>query len=498
MHDRSLSRSPWTCFLPASSSTPLLILGEPAPKVLPLLEDHRVLANRDAGPIGAIVRLPGGPGTESEEFAAALNRLAVDGSLLWFWRRRRPRFPPIQPSGSPSSLCARTYEVHGSALWPEGGDRAKPISKTYQIDLASDWVYACLRPLPLPHLRLTVAGGLGDRHPGWLGAVLAHVDGRAGARTAQGPISRIDATQTDVAVVQLRAGGETKWALKAGLTERASTRIDAHRVGLEALSSRPLPPLVRAGLPAVLASGRLGTREYVLEEWKPGQPAVRWMFRPRQRGCEEVLDRAVEWVTALHRATRSQPDGSLDHGDVVRTTTIRLSEWAGRRDAEFADRLAAYVDRRLAELVRWAVYGHGDYWLANVLVDPERRAVTGVLDWDRADPCAPPLEDVLSLLCLRKGLLTRWDPGRRLAAVLQGDVGERDRSRLRDYIVALDLHPRAVGCLAALYWIRFLAGRTEKLDEDRRLYARMYGSVRRILASDLEQALDRVGDRLLG
>lgn len=116
-----------------------------------------------------------------------------------------------------------------------------------------------------------------------------------------------------------------------------------------------------------------------------------------------------------------------------------MSEWVGREDAEFAGRLADFIDRRLADLGTRAVSGHGDFWLGNLLVDPQLRHVTGVLDWDRADLFAPPLEDVLSLLCFRKRFLTRWDPGERLAAILRGVYGKRDRTRLRGYILALHL-----------------------------------------------------------
>jgi aminoglycoside phosphotransferase (APT) family kinase protein len=122
--------------------------------------------------------------------------------------------------------------------------------------------------------------------------------------------------------------------------------------------------------------------------------------------------------------------------------------------------------------------------------------VAGVLDWDRADEHAPPLEDVLHLLVYRKGPLGAYDPGSRLADLLRGQCPVADRRRLCAYAQRLQLDSEVLGALMLVYWVRYLETRASFLRGLRRGYARAYLPVRRVVEGRLGAGLDAIGRQL--
>ena len=116
-----------------------------------------------------------------------------------------------------------------------------------------------------------------------------------------------------------------------------------------------------------------------------------------------------------------------------------------------------------------------------------------MIDWQHADAQSPPLEDLLHLLFTRKWLLSFYDPGRHVAALLQQRYSRQDRTRIARYLSDLGLDVGAMGLLALLYWVRYLDGWEASEGPKRGWYRRSYTRVQQLLTDDLESRLDRLG-----
>ena len=106
---------------------------------------------------------------------------------------------------------------------------------------------------------------------------------------------------------------------------------------------------------------------------------------------------------------------------------------------------------------------------------------------------APPLEDVLYLLCHRKWLFSGWDPGGHLAALVRRRYSRRYRELIAGYLRDLDLAPRVLSPLPILHWARYLATREPVLASRRGWYARSYTQMRKALEPRIGSELDGLG-----
>jgi hypothetical protein len=91
---------------------------------------------------------------------------------------------------------------------------------------------------------------------------------------------------------------------------------------------------------------------------------------------------ALRPLGAIHRLGRPLPSGvDADWIDRLCSDLGAIPEWARSLKGPLAA-LPALAVRHQAP----AVFVHGDYWLANLLFEPERESVCGIIDWERARP----------------------------------------------------------------------------------------------------------------
>jgi aminoglycoside phosphotransferase (APT) family kinase protein len=119
--------------------------------------------------------------------------------------------------------------------------------------------------------------------------------------------------------------------------------------------------------------------------------------------------------------------------------------------------------------------------------DRRSGAITGVIDWGSSTRHAPPLEDLLNLLCTRKELLSRYHHGAYLIRVWNGSVSSRDRARVAAYFRGMNIEPALLRPLSVLFWIRFLVKWQSFADTG------WYRRAVRPVESFLGDALDRDG-----
>jgi aminoglycoside phosphotransferase (APT) family kinase protein len=234
-------------------------------------------------------------------------------------------------------------------------------------------------------------------------------------------------------VVTVTRGGVLRVAI--GPARRELHRM---RAALDELSSAA-PTTVASRVPWVIAAGREGLADWLLERTLAGTPA-------RPRLSERLMSDCLEFLAALHLAGRDpRPTGALVEDAAI--LVERSAPAYGPMLAELGERL----ESELADLPRG--FGHGDFWTGNLLVQSGR--LVGVVDWDAAGSGRLP---ILDLLHLRLSSI-REHRRQHLGPVLLGHLRQPDRLS-RDEVtqtycnrVGIEITPDRFQALLVAYWL---------------------------------------------
>lgn len=220
----------------------------------------------------------------------------------------------------------------------------------------------------------------------------------------------------------------------------------------------------RGRLPTVVSDGQAGAWRFVVETALTGRPFV--LPAPGDAGWSASLDGALDAIDGLHRRTASTAAADPALADRrTRWVDRRLAAVASlgpaiaKRDADTGRTLASGLERVAMGLRESVDAGdvsagwiHGDYWSANLLVD-EAGAVSGIVDWDSAEPDELAAQDAFHLILYARKLRRREGLGAVVADLLGGGTFEANE------LAALEgACPPGFGVrtMALLYWLRFV------------------------------------------
>jgi aminoglycoside phosphotransferase (APT) family kinase protein len=243
-------------------------------------------------------------------------------------------------------------------------------------------------PWDLRHtLRLPGTNGAGRRRPVEYLPQRAVVVGRRGERERTVLDAALDDAGSKVSAALVPAALSVRSGLVSTLTEAgllrvavgpARVQIAGQLEALRVLRRSDVPPPVAERVPWPLADGRSGLGDWSLERRLAGG---------RPGALPPALEeQCVDFLVALHRCS----PGSIDA--FARERAELVADAAGR-EAGTLRALAQRLDGALSPLP--AGFGHGDFFLGNMLVEDGR--LTGVVDWDAAGPARPPLVDLIHL-----------------------------------------------------------------------------------------------------
>lgn len=248
-------------------------------------------------------------------------------------------------------------------------------------------------------------------------------------------------------------------------------------------------------IPRALADGETGGLWYVVDEVLPGRDPRPLLEEARSRA--ELLGHAADVIRDFHERTGESSFVGPAHlarwvEQPIRTILESLA--AAGRGAQLADAfeaIAVALRDGLADRVLPVSWIHGDYWPGNLLVDPEGR-ITGVVDWDRAEPDQLGIQDLLHLVLYTRALVRQVEPGVVVREVLAGPDWSRDeRAILRGWE---DTTARAGvdrECVILVYWLRFVAATFEQSDYFARHPRWVRENVESVLAAVPSQWLGR-------
>jgi aminoglycoside phosphotransferase (APT) family kinase protein len=226
-----------------------------------------------------------------------------------------------------------------------------------------------------------------------------------------------------------RTGCQTVWVegrqsyiAKLALQDVAAPRLEENAKALRTLAG------ISAGdsrvanvIPVIRQTGRFDGQHYSVETRLPGGRAGQYLRAPAVR--DDVATEGLRFLVRLQ--TLSRVDTVLD------------AETWNRQFQPMVDAVGAFVERhdpagvyeRISRAVRDPllgqsvplVFAHGNFWIGNLLFDPDR-GLTGVIDWDSAVDRGLPLVDLLYFLSRTESLLERTSLGEAITKWIAADL----------------------------------------------------------------------------
>ncbi len=256
--------------------------------------------------------------------------------------------------------------------------------------------------------RLVRAGLYRRRQAMWLSALLPDVVSRVeGGSTWR--INRMLASVGDVsvAIVGMRDGSSTA-VVKLAQTPRGAGTLKREKDVLAQLSSDQRLTAWSALLPRVLASGKAGGQQFLLEQLMPsldGRTVLARALHP-----DAVIAVALSVIAELHQRTATTvfvDDSLLDRwvDGPVRLLCERAAHLGETHGAVALERIRMMLHVALEGRTLCVSWIHGDLAPGNLLLTPDGRHVRGIVDWDRASPVGLPDLDVAHFLLCTQALI---------------------------------------------------------------------------------------------
>jgi Phosphotransferase enzyme family len=217
----------------------------------------------------------------------------------------------------------------------------------------------------------------------------------------------------------------------------ARERIDRQAAVLATLAAAPAGARLAGRVPAPIATGDAGLARWSVERRLPGEPAP-------ERIPPALLADCLDFLAALERCEGT--GGGVSSG--------ARAEALGRLLPHHAAELAAAgasVDAATSSLGR--VFGHGDFWFNNLLVEGGR--LSGVVDWEAAGPGRLPLLDLFQLTIVERMAGDPYGWGRAIVEHLLPACRAGGDALTRRYLAQTgrDLRPSELEALALAYWL---------------------------------------------
>jgi SAM-dependent methyltransferase len=258
-------------------------------------------------------------------------------------------------------------------------------------------------------------------------------------------------TRREVVTCELKTGeGSANVILKIPLSAAANLRTNLEHETL--LSLRGL--LQASGewpeIPKALLRGEFRNVPYYVQDAMPGFSGLRLSHSRDHQG--QWMQHALDFIFRLHLATQTQV--KLDEAAWDEAVTpllapaLRMAEQSAGVNSTY---LRDFLIQELAGRSWPFVFNHGDYWLGNLLFDPNTERLQGVIDWDRALPSSLPLIDLFNVLLsaraentstsvihlIIRGMRSAMDPAdQRVIAQYAGRLGfQLSPSQLRAFLL---------------------------------------------------------------
>jgi O-antigen/teichoic acid export membrane protein/aminoglycoside phosphotransferase len=281
-------------------------------------------------------------------------------------------------------------------------------------------------------------------------------------------LEKIEGKGRDIAfarAVRIQDGAQVM--LKLAVSDLGAARVKRGEAALDSLAqdARLCDWAVR--VPAVLHSGELEGRPYIVEDALTGSNAASSLGQDSQ--LSELYPLVTEAISGLHDATGR--DVTVDSG--------LLTRWVGAPASAVNSMLGSSASRRKAlqgaitelrgQLDGCTVsvgYVHGDFVPENVLLDDRLAQVTGIVDWETLTPDGLQAIDLTQFLLSAHLAMTGAELGSVIASLLRDGSDDQElRANLETLSARAGVPTRT---LVILGWLAHVSAVLSKNERYRR------------------------------
>lgn len=179
-------------------------------------------------------------------------------------------------------------------------------------------------------------------------------------------------------------------------------------------------------LPTLLVEGEVAGQKFLIEGMLPGVGMQHFILDPRQR--KKALQVSVLSIAQLHCTTSRLTTVSADLYERWTANPLRLLRGLCLSGEPALSGCQMAVDRLSNDLhdgllghttaVSWV---HGDYVPGNILFKPDGSALSGIIDWDLAQPDDLPLLDIVQLIVSTRMAVQERELGEVVCELLKGE-----------------------------------------------------------------------------
>jgi len=237
-------------------------------------------------------------------------------------------------------------------------------------------------------------------------------------------VERLVGTEADMVVAFVQSEGGGTAVFKTAKTKAAAQSLTRQANNLQTLRQHSGLNWLKPLLPAVL--NRHNTRHGIalLEEKLPGLPIKQVINDTNHKA---ILEQAAIAIFPLHFYTAAPRtvDAALFQQWVTSPlqTILTLPTWGGLAGsrANHAHHLRRILEKELPGTAVTTSWIHGDFAPGNILTSEDGAAITGIIDWELAQPDGLPQIDLVQLFVTMRMLQTGEELGTVVNALYQSD-----------------------------------------------------------------------------
>ena len=226
---------------------------------------------------------------------------------------------------------------------------------------------------------------------------------------------------------------------------------------LRELASEPALDWLQPYYPRVMAAGDDRGRVHLLLSRVDGEPALGHLRSTESR--DQLFADAGMLLDRLRQATGAEVVlGEVELRSLVDLPAAGAISIFGAPDhRQAAARLEAVRDEIRRQMTGVAVgisLIHGDFWPANLLLDPDTGSITGIVDWESAERHGLSIHDALHLVLYTRKLVAHSPLGWEVRRALEGAPWSEGERRILSAATPPNVELRP---LLLLYWLRQIA-----------------------------------------
>ena len=263
--------------------------------------------------------------------------------------------------------------------------------------------------------------------------------------------------QTGGWTVRVERRGDAVAFLKVATAGSGGRRLLREAEMLRELASEPALEWLQPYYPRVMAAGDDRGKVYLLLSRVDGEPALRHLRSTESR--DRLLTEAGTFLDRVRRA--SGADVVLGEAELRSLVDLpaagAISLFGAAEHKQVAARLEAVRDevrRQMSGVVLSISLIHGDFWAANLLLDPYTGSISGIVDWESAERHGLSIHDALHLVLYTRKLVAHSPLGWEVRRALEGAPWSEAERRILAAATPPNVELRP---LLLLYWLRQIA-----------------------------------------